>query len=258
MCTLREGDLVIIEFDERRRFLAKLRAGGRTGSDLGIVEHDDLIGARCAGYVRVKGGRGGYAVYRKAVLTDILELGFRRATQVIYPKDAALIALYTGIGPGSRVVEVGTGSGFMTAVLAWIVGSEGRVYTYEARREHLDTARRNLEMLGLIDRIVFHEKDARLGIEERGVDAVIVDIPDPWEVLEEAYNALKPGGAFAAYTPSAHQLYMLLERMAEHRVFRGTRVVEVLVREWLTEPEALRPSSRMIGHTGFITIAYRV
>ena len=258
MCRLREGDLVVIEFDERRRFLARLSRRGRTGSDVGVVEHDDLIGAPCGGFVRIRGGRGGYAAYRRATLLDVLELGFRRATQVVYPKDSALIALYAGVGPGARVVEVGTGSGFVTAVLAWLVGREGRVYTYETRREHLEAARRNLELLGLADRVVFHERDARLGMLEEGVDAVIVDVPDPWEVLEAAYHALRPGGVFAAYTPSAHQLYMLLDRLSEHGGFGGVRIVEVLLREWLSDPEALRPATRMVGHTGFITIAYRL
>ncbi len=258
MCILREGDMVVIEFDERRRFLARLARGRVTGSDVGVVRHDELVGAPCAGYVRVEGGRGGYATYYKPTLVDILELGFRRATQVVYPKDSAVIALYAGVSPGSRVVEVGTGSGFLTAVLAFLVGDEGRVYTYEVRRRSLETAKRNLEELGLAHRVVFHEGDARLGVEERGVDAFIVDAPDPWSLVDVAFEALRPGGVFAAYTPSAHQVAVLQERLWEHGGFTGVKSFEVLLRPWLPDPEALRPETTMIAHTGFVTLARRL
>ncbi|AEM37889.1 Methyltransferase type 11 [Pyrolobus fumarii 1A] len=257
-CTLKEGDLVVIEFDERRRFVTRLRKGARTGSDVGVVLHDDVIGSPCGSYVPVRGGRGGYALVYKPSIIDVLEHGFRRATQVIYPKDSALIAVLAGVGPGARIVEVGTGSGFVTALLAWLVGENGHVYTYEVRREALETAKRNLAMLGLEKRVTFHHRDARLGILEENVDAVIVDMPDPWDILDEAYRALKPGGVFAAYTPSAHQLYMLMERLLEHGGFTRPRVMEVLLREWLPEPEALRPASTMIAHTGFITVSRKV
>jgi tRNA (adenine57-N1/adenine58-N1)-methyltransferase len=258
MCTLREGDYALIVFDERRVFMARLRRGGRTGSDVGVVEHNDVIGAPCGAYIPVRGGRGGYAIVLKPLLLDFLEHGFARATQVIYPKDSARIAMLTGIGPGSRVVEVGTGSGFMTAVLAWLVGDEGRVYTYEVRRHAIETAKRNLEALGVAHRVVFHEGDARLGVEERDVDAFVVDAPDPWDLLDVAYEALRPGGVFAAYTPSVHQVHMLLEALSGHGGFVLPRVEEVLIRPWLPDPEALRPETTMVAHTGFIIAARKV
>ena len=258
MCVFREGDYALIVFDERRVFLARLRRGGETGSDVGVVKHDDVIGAPCGAYVPVRGGRGGYAVALKPTLLDFLERGFERATQVIYPKDSALIAMLLGVGPGSRVVEVGTGSGFLTAVLAWLVGDEGRVYTYEVRRRALETAKRNLERLGVAHRVVFHEADARLGVEERGVDAFVVDAPDPWNLLDVAYEALRPGGVFAAYMPSVHQVHMLLEAVRGHGGYALPRLQEVLVRQWLVDPEALRPETTMVAHTGFILAARRV
>ena len=254
----REGDYALIVFDERRVFLSRLRRGGETGSDIGVVKHDEIIGKPCGVYVRVYGGRGGYAVALRPSLIDFLERGFARATQVIYPKDSAMIAMLAGIGPGSRVVEVGTGSGFLTAVLAWLVGDEGRVYTYEVRRRALETAKRNLEALGLAHRVVFRNADARLGVEERGVDAFVVDAPDPWDLLDVAYEALRPGGVFAAYMPSVHQVYMLLERLSEHGGYVLPRLLEVLLRNWLVDPEALRPETSMVAHTGFILAARKV
>lgn len=226
------------------------------GSDRGVLRHDDIIGLPYGSVVRLS--TGVEAVVHRPRLLDLVERGFARRSQVIYPKDQGLILFLAGIGPGSRVVEVGVGSGFTTAFLAWVVGPEGHVYAYEVREDMLEVARRNLEMAGLIDRVTLKLADARRGIEERGVDAVVADIPDPWNILDPAYEALRGSGTLVAFMPAANQLARFLSAVNAHPGFGSVRVLEVLVREYETRGDAVRPRTTMIAHTGYIASARKV
>jgi len=179
--------------------------------------------------------------------------GFKRGTQIVYPKDAAYIALHVGIGPGSRVVEAGTGSGALTAVLAHFVKPTGRVYTYEVRREFLEIAKRNLKRAGLDEYVEFKLKDIRKGIDEQDLDAVVLDMPDPWNVAPLAYEALSSGGAIACFVPTVNQMEKVAAALAKTG-FIKIDAVELLERHYKAVLGETRPLSMMIGHTGFIII----
>ncbi len=247
-----EGCLALLEIDERRRFVFRVRRGGTTGSDRGVLRHDDIIGLPYGSVVRLSTGVKAYVL--KPLLVDLMERFFARRSQVIYPKDQGLILLMAGITPGARVVEVGVGSGFTTAVLASMVGPEGHVYCYEVRADMLETARRNLEAAGLLDRVTLKLRDAREGIEERDVDAVVADIPEPWSILDHVHRALKPSGVYVAFMPSVNQVIKLLRALEEkgYRGFTRPRVLEVLVREYQARSDAFRPKTTMVAHTGYI------
>jgi tRNA (adenine57-N1/adenine58-N1)-methyltransferase len=62
----------------------------------------------------------------------------------MYPKDIGYILVTMGIGPGTHVMEAGTGSGALTTALAWAVGPQGRVTSYEIRKEMQNLARKNM------------------------------------------------------------------------------------------------------------------
>ncbi len=243
----------MLVIDRKRRFLFRVRRGAVQGSDRGILYHDDIIGLEYGSRVRLSSGVE--AVVHKPVLIDFLEIGFRRKSQVIYPKDLGLIGLLAGIGPGSRVVEIGVGSGFTTSYLASIVGDEGHVYSYEIRRDMLETAAENLSRAGLASRVSLKNRDAREGIDERSVDAVIVDIPDPWNILDHAYAALKPSGRLVVFLPSMNQASRLIGAVEAHGGFDDVRVYEVFLREYQAEPDAFRPQTTMIGFTGLVLVA---
>ncbi len=248
-----EGCLVLLVVDERRRYVFRVRRGSRFTSDRGVLRHDDLVGARYGSWIRLSSGAR--AVVLQPRLVDAMERLLRRRSQVIYPKDHGLILVMLGLGPGMRVLEVGVGSGFTTAVLAWAVGPTGRVYSYEVRRDMAETARRNLEALGLLDRVVIRVRDARLGVEERGLDAAMVDMPDPWALLPVLEEALRPGAVAGFFLPAVNQVSRLLGALGARRRWAETRVYELLLREYEPRPDALRPYTAMIGHTGFLVFS---
>ena len=174
-----------------------------------------------------------------------------RAGSIILKKEIGPIIAYTGIGSGSRVVEAGTGTGALSIYLAHIVGSEGRVYTYEIREDHLKIALKNFTKAGVAERIEAKLGDVRQGIEERDVDVVVFDMPDPWLAIPHAHEALRHGGFVAVYNPYIEQIRKAYEAMQKAN-FKERRVIEILEREIEIKKIGTRPKTRMLGHTGYL------
>jgi tRNA (adenine57-N1/adenine58-N1)-methyltransferase len=246
-----EGCWVLLYIDERRRFVFRVRRGGVQGSDRGVLRHDSIIGLPYG--TKVKLSSGATAFILKPRLVDFMERGFERRSQVIYPKDHGLIITLLDLKPGMRVLEVGVGSGFTTALLASIVGPEGHVYAYEVRSDMAETARRNLEKLGLQSRVTIHVRDARAGFLEEGYDAAVVDMPDPWSILSHLHRTLKPSAGAVFFMPAVNQVERLLMALETQRdKWLKPQVYEVLLRDYEARSDALRPRTTMIAHTGYI------
>lgn len=182
---------------------------------------------------------------------------FKRGPQVVLLKDAALIAGLTGLCSGDRVVEVGSGSGFLTVFLASCVAPSGKVFSYERRSDFLALARKNVEKAGLLGCVEFVEKDAfESGFEEKDVDLVVLDLADSEKLLSQALESLKQGGFCVGYLPNVEQVREFV-LTAEKLGFRHERTVEANVREWLVREKGCRPASSGITHTGFLCFLRR-
>ncbi|BEP16905.1 tRNA (adenine-N1)-methyltransferase [Pyrofollis japonicus] len=254
--TVCEGCPVLLYIDERRRFIFRVRRGGTTGSDRGVLRHDDVIGLRYGSWVKLSSGIK--ALVMRPRLVDYMERGLRRKTQVIYPKDHGFIAMLLDLKPGMRILEIGVGSGFTTAFLAQIVGEQGHVYGYEKRRDNLEIAKKNLEKLGLLERVTLKHRDAREGIDEKNIDAAVIDMPDPWAVLRHLHEALRPSAGVVFFLPAANQVQRLLLSMRLRGGWGNIGVYEVLVRSYEPFGDAFRPQTTMIAHTGYLVHAVRV
>ena len=219
----------------------------------GVIKLADLEKINYSGMIRTHKGRTFFIT--EPSITDFIEKMPKRA-QIIYPKDAAIIIAFTGLSSGARVVEAGTGVAGLTLMLANAVQPEGRVYSYEIRQEHQQEARRHLEEAGLDGVVELKNRDVYEGIDEKGIDAVILDLPEPWRASAHALRALKFGGYLASYSPSIEQVKRLVTQLP--RQFQDVRTIEVLVRDWEVGRQRCRPKTRMIGHTGFITIARKL
>jgi tRNA (adenine57-N1/adenine58-N1)-methyltransferase len=177
-----------------------------------------------------------------------------RQTQITYPKDVALIVMFSGIGPGSRVVESGTGTGALTMALAHYVQPTGRIYSYEIRGEFLEKAERNLTRAGLMGFVELKNMDVTVGVDEKDVDSVILDLPVPWMVVPHAQAALKPCGTIVSFSPTIDQVVKTVEALKENG-FVGIETIECLMRGMQVERGKTRPHTLMTGHTGYITFA---
>jgi len=254
--TVGYGDLVLIYIDERRRHVVRVEEGRIFGSDKGTLRLDDLVGLPYGS--RVKLSTGVEALVLQPLLDDLLSLAYRRKSQVIYPKDLGFILYIADIAPGKRVLEAGIGSGFLASVVASRLRPDGRLYSYEVREDMASIARQNLETAGLLDMVEIKIADIRRGVEERNLDACLLDMPDPWNALESVYEALKPSARLVFFVPTINQVERTVVGLERHGGFVDIHAVELMLREYQVKEGSVRPATRMIGHTGYIVYARRV
>lgn len=246
-----EGDLVELVGLRHKHFIIRLVAGADFQTHRGVLKHDDMIGKPWGSQVFSHMGSPFFLL--QPALADLLR-ETKRNTQILYPKEIGFLLVMMGIGSGQHVLEAGTGSGALTTALAFAVGPQGHVTTYEVRPEMNKLARANLEKLGLADRVTFKMGDIGDGFEETGVDALFLDVPNSYDYMEQVRKALKPGGYFGSILPTTNQVSKLLISLRQHD-FAFLEVCEVLLRYYKAEPERLRPTDRMVAHTGYLIFA---
>ena len=245
------GDLALLVGKSHKNFIIRLTPGGQMQSHRGVLNHDDLIGLPWGSQIFSHIGSPFFLL--KPSLADLL-LETRRTTQILYPKDIGFILVMMGIGPGRHVIEAGTGSGALTTALAYAVGTQGHVFSYEVRNEMQKLAIKNLTRVGLEERVTFKLKDIATGFDEIGVDALFLDVPNPEDYISRVRTALIPGGFFGCILPTTNQIAKLLP-VLNQQTFAFIEVCEILLRYYRPVAERLRPTDRMVAHTGYLIFA---
>jgi tRNA (adenine57-N1/adenine58-N1)-methyltransferase len=154
-------------------------------------------------------------------------------------------------------MEAGTGSGSMTTALAFAVGPQGRVISYEIKPDVQNLARKNLTRFGLDSRVDFKLRDIQHGFDETETDAFFLDVPNPYDYTGQVRAALKPGGFLCCLIPTFNQVEKTLMALRQNR-FAFVEVCELLLRYYKPEPARIRPTDRMVAHTGFLVFARRI
>ncbi|HLZ95407.1 MAG TPA: tRNA (adenine-N1)-methyltransferase [Candidatus Dormibacteraeota bacterium] len=257
MNPLAEGELVLLIDKVGRRYRVRLKAGDRLSMHAGLIPHDELIGRDEGVVVTTQMGARLLAV-RPTFAEQVT--GRRRQAQPIYPKDLGAILVAADLHPGARVLEAGTGTGALTLAAWRAVGPDGLVVSYELRDEFLELARKAIaDTLGAIPpNIVLKHGDVYAGVEERDMDRVLLDLSEPWQAAGTAKAALRPGGIVFAHCPNVSQVQRFFDCLRELRGFGLLDVFEVLQRGWTVRGRSLRPSHRMVAHTGFLCFARRL
>lgn len=247
----RAGETVLVIDSKDRWNLITLESGGAFHTHAGVISHNDLIGAPEATRVRASGGSE-YLVVRPTLSEYVLKM--KRLAQVIYPKDLGPILMLADIFPGARVLESGVGSGALSMTL---LRAGAEVTGYELREDFAERAQANVRaFLGpaATERYNIQIRNVYDGIDGDNFDRIVLDLPEPWRVVEHAAKSLRAGGIFVAYLPSIVQVGELHEALARSE-FELVETMEVLHRGWHVEGRAMRPDHRMVGHTGFLTHA---
>ncbi len=252
---INQKDLVLIYLDTKRQFLIEMRKGAKVSSDLGTMNLDDIIGKPFGSIGHTHLGKEYYCL--KPSTADLM-LKVKRTTTVVYPKDLGSVLVETTIGPGSRVIEVGTGSGALTLVLAKFVAPTGMVYSYERRENFLENAKKNIEHAGYTKNAEFHLRDvAQEGFVEKNVDAVFIDVAEPWMIIRQASEALKGGHHVVSWSPNIEQVKSTVEALKELD-FKRIKVSEIIEREMLVRQQGVRPRERGITHTAYLVRGQKV
>jgi tRNA (adenine57-N1/adenine58-N1)-methyltransferase catalytic subunit len=249
-----DGDLAQLVGLRHKHFIFSLKTGGRLETHRGILQHDDLIGKQWG--TQVFSHIGSPFFLLQPSLGDLL-IDLPRTTQILYPKDIGFIFVTMGVGPGQKVMEAGTGSGSMTTALAYAVGPQGRVISYEVKPDVQNLARKNLVRFGLESRVDFKLRDINEGFDETDADSFFLDVPNPYDFMVQVRNALKPGGFLCCLIPTYNQVEKTLYALRQSK-FAFVQVCELLLRYYQAEPNRIRPTDRMVAHTGFLVFARKI
>jgi tRNA (adenine57-N1/adenine58-N1)-methyltransferase len=251
---LKVGDLVLFYHNERAKYLITLQEKGHFSTHKGNISFPELLQKDFGDVVNTQIGTPFYIL--KPTLAD-LSMKVRRTTTIVYPKDAGLMVLQSFVFPGARVIECGTGSGALTIILSNFVRPTGTIYSYEARPEFSDKAKANVAKVGLSDYVEFFCADVeKEGFKQTGVDAVFIDLPEPWIAIKPAYDALKGGHSYVSLSPNTEQVRKT-KTVLELEGFVRIKIVEILERELLVRITGTRPTERMISHTAYLVFAQK-
>jgi len=249
--TAREGDLAELVGLKHKHFIITLKVGGEQHTHRGIIRHDDLIGKPWGSQVFSHNGHPFFLL--QPALADLLR-SIPRVTQILYPKEIGFILVTMGIGEGMQILEAGTGSGALTAAFAYAVGKEGHITTYESRPQMQEMGIKNMNRLGLQDRVTFKLGNIEDGFEETNADALFLDVPNPHDYILKVKAALKMGGFFGCILPTTNQVTILLRELRRCQ-FAFIEVLEIMLRYYKPEPDRFRPTDRMVAHTGYLIFA---
>ena len=244
-------------YDHRdKQYLLTLVPGTDFHYDRGVVAHDSIIGSLEG--ASLQSSKGSLVTVMRPRLADYV-LRMKRGAAVMYPKDTGAMLTWADIAPGCVVLEAGTGSGALTLALSRATGAEGRVVTVGTREDHQVHAKRLIERFGgqTPDNIEFRIGDVVDEVASVRPHRIVLDLPEPWHCAEAAAVDLVGGGVFASYLPTVPQVQQLRDTIERSRAFIEIDTFEILMRSWAVSGRSVRPEHRMVGHTGFITVARR-
>jgi tRNA (adenine57-N1/adenine58-N1)-methyltransferase len=251
------GDRIQLTDPKGKLYSFTIAPGKEWHTHKGWITHDDLIGMPEGSVVSTTAGLKFTAF--KPLLADYV-LTMPRGATIVYPKDAAMIVGVADIYPGARVLEAGVGSGALTMSLLRATGPTGKVHSVERRADFAENATANINAYfdGAPENWSLIVGDLQDQEFDSNFDRVVLDMLAPWECVDVAAKALRPGGVFLAYVATTTQLSATAEAIKEDGRFTEPESSETLVRGWHHEGLAVRPQQRMIGHTGFLIQSRRM
>ncbi len=256
MSAFKEGELALLIDQKGRKYLISLKKDGVFSFHKGNVQINEIIGKEEGS--RVISTKGEHLFVFRPTLEEYI-LKMKRGAQIIYPKDISRILTALDIFPGAKVFEAGTGSGALTLYLIRAVGNTGKVVSYEKREDFYKTAKENIEKFlapDLRNILILKNRDISDGIEEEDFDRIILDLTEPWLFLDKVLSVLKAGGILGCYLTTVLQIYNLMEEFEKNYSEKLYKIgiFELLERNWEKQGLSLRPTLRMVAHTGFIVI----
>ncbi len=250
---VKKGDVVTLVDGQFKKYLINVSDTTDKYKGIGVFDPAILLGKTYGSQIEI-GNKQFWLLVPS--LQDKLQ-GLKRRAQIILPRDAAQIIMHCSIESGHQVLEAGIGSGSLTIALATAVAPTGKVISYDNREDFITHAIKNLQMVNLMSYVITKHQDVTEGIDEHDLDAVILDIPTPWEAVTYVWHALKPGGYFCSYSPLSSQVEQTVAAIQQHP-FIEVMTLENIQREMVVSSKGMRPRFDMLGHTGYLTFARKV
>jgi tRNA (adenine57-N1/adenine58-N1)-methyltransferase len=253
MVKVKKNETVVLIDEKFNKYLISTSSKTDKYKGIGVFDPSIIVGNEIGKQIDI-GSKKFWILYPS--LKDKLET-LKRKAQIILPRDIAQIIINCSIEPGQIVMEAGIGSGSLTIALANIVSPEGKVISYDNREDFIKHAMKNLKKSHLEIYVETKLKDVTTGIDEKNLDAIILDIPNPWDAIKHAYKALKPGGYICTYSPLTSQVENSIKEIKKLN-FIEIKTIENIQREMVVTEKGIRPKFNMLGHTGYLSFARKV
>ena len=252
---IEEGAYVLFFYHAAKNWLTRVEKNKKFHTHIGIIDFDSILGLEYGSSVITSKQKKVYLM-----LPTIFDFVMKseRKTQIVYPKDLGYIAIRTGLKSGCIVLEIGTGSASLTTFFASLVGPSGHVFTYDINEEFMEIARKNLKKSGMENYVSMFKQDIMTeGLERTDIDIAIIDLGDPWNVLQIVHKCLKNSGSVAVICPTMNQLEKTSKHMNEVG-FMDIESTEIMIRNIEAREGKTRPSMRMIGHTTYLIFGRKI
>ncbi len=250
---VKKDDFVVLIDSNLKKFIVDTSGKTDKIKGIGVFDPKKLVGEEYGKQLEI--GSKQFWILEPSVMDKLQTL--RRRAQIILPRDSAQIITNCSIESGNKVLEAGIGSGSLTIALANAVAPNGMVISYDNREDFIEHALKNLKTAKLEKYVISKLVDVTQRIDEKNLDAVILDIPNPWEAVEHAWKALKIGGYLCTYSPLSSQVEKTIEKIKKHS-FIEIKTMENIQRELVVSDRGMRPSFSMLGHTGYLTFARKI
>lgn len=249
---LKEEKVVLID-SKLRKYILNIKDKTDKFKGIGVFNPISLEGKKYGELTEI--GNKNFWILKPSLMDKLQAL--KRNAQIILPRDAAHIIINCSIESGNKIVEAGIGSGSLTIVLATMVSPKGKIFSYDTRKDFIEHSLKNIEMANLSNYVSTKIKDITTGIDEKNLDAVILDIPNPWDAIDYAWKSLKIGGYFCSYSPLISQVENTVKKLKKNN-FIEIKTIENIQRELIITDYGTRPSFDMLGHTGYLTFARKI
>ena len=250
MVKVKDNETIVLIDEKERKYILNTSQKTDKYKGVGVVDPKIFVGREYGSQFDL--GNKKFWVLKPSLMDKIQSL--KRRAQIILPKDAAQIIINCSIKPGSKVLEAGIGSGALTVSLASMIAPNGKIISYDNREEFIDHAFKNIKTAELDSLVETKLKDVTEGIDEKNLDAIILDMPNPWDAVKHAFKSLKPGGYLCCYSPLSTQVQKNVEEIKKYN-FIEIKTFENIQREIVVSENGMRPSFNMLGHTGYLTFA---
>jgi tRNA (adenine57-N1/adenine58-N1)-methyltransferase len=253
MSKIKQNSYVLCFFNNSKKWLVKISKEKELHTHIGVIRHSDAIGKEFGS--RLITNKDKYIYLIEPTIHDFI-MKIQHGTQIVYPKDLGYIAARAGIQSGQKIVEIGTGSGSLTSFVAGIVKPRGHVYTFDVDSEFMKIAKKNIEKAGLIKYVTMKKLDLKTvkKVPITEADLVLIDLGDPWTVLEQARKMLKGSGGIFAICPTMNQLEKLTAAFVQNE-FTDIECTEHIIRTIEAREGKTRHSFQGIGHTTYLAYA---
>ena len=200
-----------------------------------------------------------FKIYKPSYKEFVLLM--KRGPQIIYPKDSAQILIEANIHSSSNVLEIGTGSGALTLLLYTLISKSGSLTTLDISKTNQRRAQKTIKRYFSKNEINNENILKFINVELENfnfkelnykIDTIITDVPEPWIFFKN--NKIENSITWVSYLPSISQIAKIKETLIEN-YFENIEIKEVIVRDWVVDNKIMRPSNRLVSHTGFIISA---